>query len=76
MSRKLYTTVEVAKAAGVPRATLQYWIKVGEISARSVEHVTGAPGNCFRYSIVVRPWSCRAWAVSLFRFAPQTLQMT
>jgi DNA-binding transcriptional MerR regulator len=33
MSRKLYTTVEVSKAAGVPRATLQHWIKTGKISA-------------------------------------------
>jgi hypothetical protein len=32
MSRKLYTTVEVAKAASVPRATLQHWIKTGKIS--------------------------------------------
>lgn len=31
MSRKLYTTVEVAKAAGVPRATLQHWVKTGKI---------------------------------------------
>jgi DNA-binding transcriptional MerR regulator len=33
MTRKLYTTVEVAKAAGVPRATLQHWIKTRKISA-------------------------------------------
>jgi len=33
MSRKLYTTVEVAKAAGVPRATLQHWFRTGKISA-------------------------------------------
>jgi excisionase family DNA binding protein len=33
MSRKLYSTVEVAKAAGVSRATLQYWVKTGKISA-------------------------------------------
>lgn len=33
MSRKLYTTVEVAKAAGVLRPTLQYWIKTKKISA-------------------------------------------
>jgi MerR-like DNA binding protein len=36
MSRKLYTTVEVAKAAGVARATLQYWVKTGKISAPPV----------------------------------------
>lgn len=33
MSRTLYSTVEVAKAAGVPRATLQNWIKTRKISA-------------------------------------------
>ncbi len=33
MSRKLYTTVEVARAAGVLRPTLQYWIKTKKISA-------------------------------------------
>jgi DNA-binding transcriptional MerR regulator len=32
MSRKLYTTVEVSKAAGVKRPTLQHWIKTGKIS--------------------------------------------
>jgi DNA-binding transcriptional MerR regulator len=36
MSRTLYTTVEVAKAAGVPRATLQYWVKTGKLSAPPV----------------------------------------
>ena len=36
MSRKLYTTVEVARAAGVPRATLQHWVKTGKISAPPV----------------------------------------
>jgi hypothetical protein len=33
MSRTLYSTVEVAAAAGVPRATLQHWIKTGKIAA-------------------------------------------
>lgn len=33
MSRKLYSTVEVAKAAGVLRPTLQNWIKTKKISA-------------------------------------------
>ncbi|MGO9639888.1 MAG: MerR family transcriptional regulator [Candidatus Acidiferrales bacterium] len=37
MSRRLYTTVEVAKAAGVLRPTLQYWIKTGKISAPPVQ---------------------------------------
>lgn len=36
MSRKLYSTVEVAKAAGVLRSTLNYWIKAGKISAPPV----------------------------------------
>jgi DNA-binding transcriptional MerR regulator len=36
MIGKLYTTVEVAKAADVPRATLQYWVKTGKISAPPV----------------------------------------
>ena len=36
MSRKLYSTVEVAKAAGVLRTTLNYWIKTGKISAPRV----------------------------------------
>ena len=36
MSRKLYTTVEVAKAARVPRATLQHWVKTGKIAAPPV----------------------------------------
>lgn len=36
MSRRLYTTVEVAKAAGVPRGTLQNWIKTGKVSAPPV----------------------------------------
>ncbi len=33
MKRKLYSTVEVAKAAGVLRTRLQNWIKTGKISA-------------------------------------------
>jgi DNA-binding transcriptional MerR regulator len=36
VSRKLYTTVEVAKASGVPRATLQHWIKTGKLLAPRV----------------------------------------
>jgi DNA-binding transcriptional MerR regulator len=36
MSRKLYSTVEVAKAAGVRRVTLQYWVKTGKILAPPV----------------------------------------
>jgi DNA-binding transcriptional MerR regulator len=41
MNRKLSTTVEVAAAAEVPRATLQYWIKTGQISAPAVQLVDG-----------------------------------
>jgi hypothetical protein len=41
MSRKLFTTVEAAAAAGVPRATLQNWIKTRRIRARSVRLVGG-----------------------------------
>jgi DNA-binding transcriptional MerR regulator len=36
VSRKLYSTVEVAKAARVLRSTLNYWIKTGKISAPPV----------------------------------------
>lgn len=36
MSVKLYSTVEVARAAGVARATVQHWIKTGKISAPAV----------------------------------------
>ena len=41
VNRKRYTTVQVAKAAGVPRATLQFWIASGKISAPSVRLVDG-----------------------------------
>jgi excisionase family DNA binding protein len=41
MSRRLYTTVEVAKAANVPRATIQYWIATGRLSAPRVRLVEG-----------------------------------
>jgi DNA-binding transcriptional MerR regulator len=33
MSSKLLSTVEVAEAIGVPRATLQYWIKQKKFAA-------------------------------------------
>jgi DNA-binding transcriptional MerR regulator len=48
MSRKLYTTVEVAKAAGVLRPTLQYWIKTGKISAPPVQ---------LRHGVAMRLWT-------------------
>jgi excisionase family DNA binding protein len=41
MSRKVYTTVQVAKAANVPRATLQFWIASGKISAPRVRLIGG-----------------------------------
>jgi DNA-binding transcriptional MerR regulator len=39
MSRTGYTTVEVAKKAGVPRATLQFWIATGKIAAPAIRLV-------------------------------------
>ena len=48
MRRKLYTTVEVAKAAGVPRATLQHWVKTGKISAPPIQ---------LRHNRAVRLWT-------------------
>jgi DNA-binding transcriptional MerR regulator len=41
MSRRRYTTVEVAREANVPRATLQFWIASGKISAPEVKLVDG-----------------------------------
>jgi DNA-binding transcriptional MerR regulator len=41
MAGKRYTTVEVARRAKVPRATLQYWIASGRISAPAVQIVEG-----------------------------------
>ena len=41
MSGKLSTTIEVAKAAGVPRTTLQHWIKTRKISAPRIRLVAG-----------------------------------
>jgi DNA-binding transcriptional MerR regulator len=41
MNRKRYTTVEVAREADVPRATLQFWIASGKISAPPVRLVEG-----------------------------------
>jgi DNA-binding transcriptional MerR regulator len=48
VNRKLYTTIEVAKAAGVPRATLQHWMKTGKISAPPVR---------LRHNRAVRLWT-------------------
>lgn len=33
MKQTLLSTVEVAKATGVPRSVLQHWIKTGKIAA-------------------------------------------
>jgi hypothetical protein len=41
MSRKRFTTIEAAATAGIPRATLQNWIKTGKISAPPVRLVGG-----------------------------------
>jgi DNA-binding transcriptional MerR regulator len=41
MSRKTYTTVEVAKMTKIPRATLQFWISTRKISAPGVRLVKG-----------------------------------
>jgi DNA-binding transcriptional MerR regulator len=46
--QKLYTTVEVAKMAKIPRATLQYWIAARKISAPRVR---------LRKGKAVRLWS-------------------
>ena len=47
MSPKLLSTVEVAAKMGVPRATLQYWIKEGKIRA---------PKTKLRNGVAVRLW--------------------
>jgi hypothetical protein len=41
MSPKRYTTVEIARESHVPRATLQFWIASGKISAPAVQLVGG-----------------------------------
>jgi DNA-binding transcriptional MerR regulator len=41
MSQKVYTTVQVAKVANVPRATLQFWIASRKISAPRVQLIGG-----------------------------------
>jgi DNA-binding transcriptional MerR regulator len=48
MSSKLLSTVELAREAGVPRATLQYWIKEGKIDA---------PKTRLRNGVAVRLWT-------------------
>jgi DNA-binding transcriptional MerR regulator len=48
MSSKLLSTVEVAAAIGVPRATLQYWIKQRKIAA---------PKARLRSGVAVRLWT-------------------
>lgn len=48
MSSKLLSTVELADEAGVPRATLQYWIKQGKIAA---------PKTRLRNGVAVRLWT-------------------
>src|SRR5215469_4895753 len=41
MKRKLLNTYEAAKAAGVHRPTLQFWIKTAKISAPRVQLIGG-----------------------------------
>lgn len=48
MSSRLLSTVEVANEVGVPRATLQYWIKEGKIVA---------PKTRLRNGVAVRLWA-------------------
>lgn len=48
MKSQLLSTVEVADEVGVPRATLQYWIKEGKIAA---------PRTKLRNGIAVRLWT-------------------
>lgn len=48
MNPKLLSTVELADKIGVPRATLQYWIKERKIAA---------PKTMLRNGVAVRLWS-------------------
>jgi DNA-binding transcriptional MerR regulator len=48
MSGQLLSTVGVARELGVPRATLQYWIKEKKISA---------PTTKIRNGVAVRLWT-------------------
>ena len=48
VSSKLLSTVEAAHQVGVPRATLQYWIKQGKIAA---------PKTRLRDGVAVRLWT-------------------
>jgi hypothetical protein len=41
VKQKLLTTVEVAAATLVPRATLQFWIRSGKISAPAIQLIDG-----------------------------------
>lgn len=41
MSPKTYTTGQAAAAAGVPRTTLQHWIKSNKIPAPAVRLING-----------------------------------
>jgi excisionase family DNA binding protein len=41
VSPELYTTVQVAKMTGVPRATLQFWIRTRKIAAPRVKLLKG-----------------------------------
>ncbi|HKT46883.1 MAG TPA: MerR family transcriptional regulator [Candidatus Acidoferrales bacterium] len=41
MDEKKYTTIEAAKMAAIPRATLNYWIDAGWVKAPKVERING-----------------------------------
>jgi hypothetical protein len=70
MNRKRFTTVEAAAAAGIPRATLQYWIKTGKIAAPVVRLVGGKAtrlwteaqiGRIRRLKGTMKPGTKRPW---------------
>jgi hypothetical protein len=48
MRSKLFSTVEVAEEIGVPRATLQYWIKQRKLAV---------PKTRLRGGVAVRLWT-------------------
>jgi len=41
MGTPRYTTIEAAKKAGIPRATLQYWIVTAKVKAPQLKRING-----------------------------------
>jgi hypothetical protein len=41
MSTPRYTTIQAAKKAGIPRATLQYWIVTAKVKAPQLKRING-----------------------------------